>query len=469
MSQDDTDNPRPDDPLTPRDVTILRPRPGAGRRPVPQAPVMSPSPPPVKGSASSMSVGVSSSFAGAPAPSISQSVGADATPLAEWITTGANPLLQAAVPLLVLAGRLRGQISNADVESLRRQTIQEIRTFEERARRAEVPPEDVLAARYALCTVIDEAVLNTPWGAQSDWSSQSLLVTFHREAAGGEKFFQILERVSGEPQRYLALLELLYVCLALGFEGRYRLDERGPARLVEVRETLYRRIEGLRDSADSDLSPRWKGVEDRRNAVLRFLPLWIVAAACALLLVGSYIYFDSRLDNLSQPVSASLARIGLDSLDPKEPVIANAPTSGLRELLAPQIASGRISVEESGERTLITLTASDLFASASASINPTYEALVHEIGRALNQVPGRILVIGHTDDQSLRSLRFKDNYELSRARALQVADLIRGVVTDGSRIEAAGKGSLEPRYQPADDPANRARNRRVEIIHRRGG
>jgi type VI secretion system protein ImpK len=469
MSQDDTNKPRADDPLTPRDVTILRPRPGASRRPAPQTPVVSPPPPLLQGSASSVSVGVSASFAGSPAPGVSQSVGADAAPLAEWITTGANPLLQAAVPLLVLAGRLRGQISNADVESLRRQTIQEIRTFEERARRAEVPPEDVLAARYALCTVIDEAVLNTPWGAQSDWSSQSLLVTFHREAAGGEKFFQILERVSGEPQRYLALLELLYVCLALGFEGRYRLDERGPARLAEVRETLYRRIEGLRDSADSDLSPRWKGVEDRRNAVLRFLPLWIVAAAGALLLVGSYIYFDSRLDKLSQPVSASLARIGLDSLDPKEPVTANARTSGLRELLAPQIASGRLSVEESGERTLITLTAADLFASGSASINPSYEALVHEIGRALNQVPGRILVIGHTDDQSLRSLRFKDNYELSRARALQVADLVRSVVTDGSRIEAAGKGSLEPRYQPADDPANRARNRRVEIIHRRGG
>ena len=44
------------------------------------------------------------------------------------------------------------------------------------------------------------------------------------------------------------------------------------------------------------------------------------------------------------------------------------------------------------------------------------------------------------------------------------------VVSDGSRIEVAGKGAaLEPRYEPADDPANRARNRRVEIIHRRGG
>ena len=135
--------------------------------------------------------------------------------------------MQAATPLLVLAGRLRGQISQADVDALRRQTTQEIRAFEDRAKMSAVPPEDVLAARYALCTVIDEAVLNTPWGAQSGWSTQSLLVTFHREASGGEKFFQILDRVSADPSRYLSLLELLYVCLALGFEGKYRLDERG--------------------------------------------------------------------------------------------------------------------------------------------------------------------------------------------------------------------------------------------------
>jgi type VI secretion system protein ImpK len=371
--------------------------------------------------------------------------------------------------LLVLAGRLRGQISNADVESLRRQAVQEMRSFEDRARQADVPPEDVLAARYALCTVLDEAVLNTPWGADGNWSNQSLLVTFHREAAGGEKFFQILERVSSEPQRYLVLLELLYVCLALGFEGKYRLDERGASRLAEIRETLYRRIEGLRESVEPELSPRWKGVEDRRSAVMRFVPLWVVASACLVLLVGSYIYFDSKLGALADPVSAQLARVGLESLDPVAPTPVGTPTSGLRQLLAPQIASGRISVEESGERTLITVTATDLFASGSATINPGYETLVREVAAALNSVPGRILVIGHTDDQALRSLRFKDNYELSRARAVQVANLIRSVVTDGSRIEAAGKGALEPRYLPAAAPANRARNRRVEIIHRRAG
>ena len=457
---------KPDDPLAPRDVTILRPRPGAGRRPAlpPSqfAPPAAPPPPSAPSPSTTQPAYI------APVRAV-QSAPPPASPplLGELASTGTNPLLQSATPLLILAGRLRGQIANADIDSLRRQTIEEVRSFEERARRAEVPPEDVLAARYALCTVIDEAVLNTPWGAQSDWSGQSLLVTFHREAAGGEKFFQILDRVSGEPQRYAALLELLYVCLALGFEGKYRLDERGNARLTEIRETLYRRLESLRDSIEPELSPRWKGVEDRRNAVLRFVPLWVVAAACAAQLVGAYLFFDSKLATQAEPVSAALARVGLEALDPAAPAAPGVATSGLRELLASQIASGQLSVEEAGDRTLITLTAADLFASGSAHMNASYEMLLHDVGRALNGVPGRILVIGHTDDQALRSFRFKDNYELSRARALQVAELIRGVVTDGSRIEAAGKGSLEPRYQPVDTPDNRARNRRVEIVHRR--
>src|SRR5262249_43100148 len=155
---------------------------------------------------------------------------------------------------------------------------------------------------------------------------------------GGEKFFQILDRVAADPRRYQGMLELLYVCLALGFEGKFRLEDRGAARLAEVREDLFRRIDGLRESAEPDLSPRWKGVEDRRNAVLRFVPLWVVAAACAVLLVGAYIYYDTQLGTAAEPVSATLAKIGLESLDPVVTAAPGAPTSGLRELLAPQIA-----------------------------------------------------------------------------------------------------------------------------------
>lgn len=454
-------NTPPDDPLTPRDVTILRPRPGVGRKPASPPPS---SPPPVQPSAQP----APAAYAAAPPPPAQFVAPVHADSLAQLPGVAVNPLVQAAVPLLLLAGRLRGQIAPADVEGLRRQAMQEISAFEERARRGEIPAEDVLAARYALCTVVDEAVLNTPWGAQGGWASQSLLVTFHREASGGEKFFQILDRVSGEPQRYLALLELLYACLALGFEGKYRLDPQGAARLAEIRQNLYRRIAGLRDGVEPELSPRWKGVEDRRNAVLRFVPLWIVAAACAVVLLGGYLYFDSQLRAKADPVNAVLARAGLESFEAPS-VATPVPASGLRELLSAQIASGQIYFDEAGGRTAITLAVPDLFASGSTQVNERHAGLVHEIGAALNEVPGRIVVIGHTDNQPLRSLRFKDNYELSRVRAEQVAELLMRDIRTGARIETAGKGALEPRFEPADLPENRARNRRVEIIHRRDG
>src|SRR5262245_24462780 len=196
-----------DDPFAPSDATILRPRSGAARRPTP-APAAGQPPPPNQQQPPP-------SAAHQPTPPLPRHSAAPAAPppgaagFNEFLLTGINPLVQAAIPLLMLAGRLRGQVAQADVEALRRQTIQEVRSFEERARQAGVPAEDAMAARYALCTAIDEAVLNTPWGSQSGWSSQSLLVTFHREAFGGEKFFQILERVNSEGSRYQSLLELL--------------------------------------------------------------------------------------------------------------------------------------------------------------------------------------------------------------------------------------------------------------------
>ena len=124
-------------------------------------------------------------------PSRSDSGGARAL-----LGIGLNPLVQAASPLLLLAGQLRDSVTPMDVAGLRRHALDEIRRFEEQARASGVPNEVVLAARYALCAALDEAVLSTPWGAQSEWAQHPLLVALHREAWGGEKFFEMLDRIS---------------------------------------------------------------------------------------------------------------------------------------------------------------------------------------------------------------------------------------------------------------------------------
>ena len=151
---------------------------------------------------------------------------------------------------------------------------------------------------------------------------------------------------------------------------------------------------------------------------------------------------------------------------PAAPAVpAKGPT--LRQLLDPDVRDGALHVEEEGNRTRITLLAyaGDLFPSGSATLNAAYEKTLQHVTTAFNQVPGRVRVEGHTDDQGIRSLTFPDNYALSRERALSVVRLLQHNIDDAARLTPFGAGSSRPLHLPASDPENRRRNRRVEIIH----
>lgn len=436
-----------DDPFRPRDATVLRPRPGAGKRGGNDSNFSPPSP--------QATARPSSSSSHEPQPLSAHALSA--------LGIGLNPLVQAASPVLLLAGRVRGTLQG-DVATLRRQAHEEMRRFEERARGSSVANEIVLAARYALCATLDEAVLSTPWGSQSEWTQQSLLIQFHREAWGGEKFFEMIERISQDPTRHIDLMELQYLCLSMGFAGKYQVVDRGHARLAEIQHDLYNRIRQFRGNPTQDLSLRWRGVQDQRNPLVRYVPWWVIGAASLAILTLAFIIFYVRLGNRAEPVHAELAKIGIgDFTVPVVPVVVTGPT--LKELLAPDESQGVLTVEEQGGRTLITLTAPKVFASGSATVDPSQYETLRNIADAINQVPGRVLVIGHTDDQQLTSIRYRDNLELSRERALSVVNVMKLAVAQPGRLEHTGVGSTEPRYKPESLPENRARNRRVEIVH----
>ncbi|MGH9373568.1 MAG: type IVB secretion system protein IcmH/DotU [Vicinamibacterales bacterium] len=435
--------PERDDPFARPEVTGLRPRPGAGRR----------------GSSEATHARTMAQ------PSI------DAEPIPEaardLLGVGLNPLVRAALPLLLLAGQLRGTVSPMDIGGLRRHALDEVRGFEERARSMGIQNEIVLAARYVLCAALDEAVLSTPWGAQSEWSQHTLLVALHREAWGGEKFFEMLERISRDPARHLDLMELQYLVVAFGFAGKYRVQERGHERLAEVQHDLYRKIRSHHEPPPPELSPRWKGLEDRRNPLIRYVPWWVVGAAALAALAIAFTVYHARLATVAAPVHAALANVGVEEFSA---AIETPPLKGptLKQLLAPEIASGALAVDEQGGRSRVTLLAPDLFPSGSATVNPAHHGTIQRLASAMNQVPGLVLVEGHTDDQPVRSLRFRDNYELSRERALSVVRLLQLGIDDDATLSSRGLGSSAPRYTPASEPENRARNRRVEIVHLAG-
>jgi type VI secretion system protein ImpK len=346
-----------------------------------------------------------------------------------------------------------------------------VRQFESNAQAAGVAAQTITAARYVLCTALDEAVMNTPWGGQSGWAAKRLLVAFHGESYGGEKFFLILDRLCADFSRHIDLIELMYICLTLGFGGRYQIEADGRAKLADIQEELYRRIKAQRPPAADELAPHWKGIEDRRNPLVRYVPLWVIVAAGACVLLGAFLYFYTRLNEVSSPVSAQVAQIGLRSaVPPDESKLRQTQPKvvrkSLKQLLAPEEQAGALTVEEKPDGSaLVRLDAPAMFASGGTEVAARQIPMLHAITAALNQVPGRVVVVGHTDDQPVHSLKFKDNYALSAERARAVVQILSQGIDNAGRLESSGAGSSQPIALPPDLPANRARNRRVEILY----
>lgn len=387
---------------------------------------------------------------------------------------GLNPVERAASPLIALLGKLFHTGNHVDPKGLRDRVIQEIRVFETNARMAGVSSENIFVARYVLCTAIDEAVLNTPWGSRSSWGNESLLVTFHKEASGGVRFFQLLNRMSQDPAGNLDLLELMYICLMMGFEGKYRLDDAGVTHLEEVKDQLYRTIRQQRGDIERSLSPSWEGVKQASRTLVAFVPVWVLAAGLGTLLLLAYAGFSFKLSSDAAPALEKLTAIEATRMPqrvvtmPRKPAppVAPPPTPvralSLARLLADDVAAGLITLDEDAYRSLIVVRGDGLFASGRTTVRPAYVELLKRIARALDEFPGQVLVTGHTDNVPIRTLRFPSNWHLSRARAQAVLKILAADAGPAERYQAEGRGEREP-LAPNDTPANRARNRRVEI------
>jgi len=222
---------------------------------------------------------------------------------------GSNPILNAASMLLSLLVKLRNTPSHQNVTALYNQISHEIKQFEMRLKQEGTRPELVLAARYCLCAALDEAVLNTPWGANSMWAQRTLLSSFHNETAGGEKFFLIMDRMKERPAENLNLLEFLYYLLSFGFEGKYRVMDRGKDQLEQQREELYHLIRRFRGTPEADLAPDWRNIEGRYSSLIQYVPMWVIASCVGALMLLTYSGYRFALYSTSNPLYEQLVKI----------------------------------------------------------------------------------------------------------------------------------------------------------------
>jgi len=152
-----------------------------------------------------------------------------------------NPFMTVSTPLFKTVLEIQNNSIALDMNEIREDFITKINIYSETALEYKIDNMEILVTRYILCTFIDE-ILNVTFSNNDNWFNRSLLSIFHNETYGGENFFHLLDKFLKAPAKYIHILELMYVCLSLGFLGKYRVVSRGEIELSNIKESLYRQI-----------------------------------------------------------------------------------------------------------------------------------------------------------------------------------------------------------------------------------
>ena len=140
-----------------------------------------------------------------------------------------------------------------------------------------------------------------------------------------------------------------------------------------------------------------------------------------------------------------------------------ADADKLLEALREEIGQGMVQVETVGSNILIRISEKASFPSGTATLRGDFLPVLGKLRDALADVPGQVVVAGHTDDIPIKTAVFRSNWDLSAARAVTV---VHELLDDGQltldRFVVEGHGEAHP-LLPNESPENRATNRRVEL------
>ncbi|AZV81007.1 type VI secretion system protein TssL (plasmid) [Parasedimentitalea marina] len=451
------------------DKTVIRPNPG-GRRPAspePFQPAAQPEAAPAGAGGDAFGVPQASAPAAAPATP-------NAGKANQVAMTGMNQLTACASTLFALISRIRNRAQHMDPDKLRQSVVAEVRGFENRALQAGITAQTVKIARYAMCATLDDVVLNTPWGGQSSWGLQSMVGTFHRETVGGDRFYDLLARLEKEPGSNIDMLEFLYMCMSLGFEGRLRIEQGGPEKHMQIRGALARIIRAQRGPVERDLAPHWQGLKKPFKALSAWRLVWIALTVTAALLGMQFVGLSWALSNQTERVIGQLSIVDagpVAELERRAPPPEPTPTpievvdqvAKVSGFLEPEIADGLIEVFQKGNTLTIRVAGTGMFGSGSDTLKSEIESRIIRLAKALNGEKGALIVVGHSDNVPIRSSRFPSNMHLSLARAKSVMAEMAEVLDDPSRLSAEGRADNDP-LADNGTKAGRARNRRIEVL-----
>ena len=224
-----------------------------------------------------------------------------------------SPLLNAASDLLGILVSIPRQTEPKDVDRFRQSLLEGIAQFRQNGIHLEYHPSIIEKSCFVLCAAFDEAILYTTWGDRVRWENHSLLSKVFSERNGGEVFFQILEKACQQPAKLVDFIELQYVMLMLGFQGRYR--DREESLLHEVKSDVYNIVSDYRFESNLPI-PRTPTLPETKKPIqmlsIKKLVLFLIAFVILAYTASEYMYFDRSRQVIDEVHSVEMSSMSLE-------------------------------------------------------------------------------------------------------------------------------------------------------------
>lgn len=190
--------------------------------------------------------------------------------------TSKNDLVTFAGSIFDLILRLKAGIVQPS-NDLRPKIASMLDEFEKRAERYRFNPKVVQVAKFGLAAFVDEAVLTNNFPLRDQWERNPLQLEYFGEQLAGEKFFDKLEAMLGQIEVTQDAVEVYYVCMLLGFKGKYAVYEKD--KLLAIMQRTANALVKIGKIRAVELSPHWLVSDQPAPPAERKMPTWAKVTA----------------------------------------------------------------------------------------------------------------------------------------------------------------------------------------------
>lgn len=204
--------------------------------------------------------------------------------------------------------QLRETDELGDADLLRSRILDMLKSAEQDAIQHAIPSSDIKDARFAIVAFLDEAIVGSNWAGRVAWVAKPLQVQLYGKAVAGEEFFERLNMLKADAALRNDVLEVYYLCLALGFKGKYQvMGASGQNELRIQIEDTYSRLRAAAKKQSPMLSPHGRPRDQVATEVKSKLPSWVIAVVAACIGLVVYIVMSVMMGGSLAEACSELA------------------------------------------------------------------------------------------------------------------------------------------------------------------